>query len=519
MNGNRQLSMREVAAMGRVRKLFLKLGRRNDFVKGQGIYRNFVRKYPLSDEIHWEYADFSLKCRQWADAFRSLKALIALYGNGEERDRVVIKIAEIYRDLGQVGEAERRLVSGLRVRPKSIVLRRALLELSALLDHGVLGFELYLGQLGSDEFGAADEGDRFKMILSCVAMLRYRGRWEEADELLLNYGERGSPLWQESLIDGYHRIVVYCNGRTRMEYRTKILDIATGEFTRSRQMVVTFDTMLQNWDSLPYSYKPLAPRAVDFLSVRKASKTDFHQDFSREEFKSVAVPLVGNYDDVVAIGQSLGGYSSLYYAVSLPGCRVLASAPRNPQNPKHSGPQYSRYDLFRHEYDMMGHADATPTIVYDPKNSEDGPYVERLLRRSFPKARFVAYPYCGHSIPRFLLEVGLLKATTFAFCDGIPFPEFDRSLRGKSAEYLRNLARINYAAGRPKLAVALLERALELGTYPERTQVLLEKIQKQLTSDSSFKVASKVAKTRSFRSDAMRWLRMRLAGLMKGKRA
>ena len=508
MSDNDPIKKRELEAVERTLRLFAKLRKRKDFTKARTTFRNFVAKYPLSQKIHVEYAEIAILCGEWGEALRSLKILMSLQGASAERDGIVLRVAEIYRDLGQIQEAERRIRAGLRVRPGSLVLKRARAELSVLFGISETGDEAWRSLLTCDEFQIVDGVEKAKTIASCVAGFRLFGCANEADELLRVYFDGKDPAWSEILTDGYFMMPVFCNGRTRLEYRTKIFDFVERVPVSAKQIVMTFDTMLQGWDSVPYGYRPLSTRAADMISVRKFSAEDFHQDFSRDAFLAVVLPIVRNYESVVAIGQSLGAYSSLYYAGTLPGCRILASAPRNPQNPKYSGPKYARYDLFRHSYDMPIHHQATPTIVYDPKNSEDGAYVERSLRRCFPKARFVKYPYCGHSIPRFLLEVGLLKTTTLAFCDGSPFPEFDRRVRGKSAEYLRNLAKLNYAAGRTRTALRLAERALKLGTYPERSKALIEKFNESEKSLVSNGLAVKNPKKKLQRSFFQRLLKL-----------
>jgi hypothetical protein len=106
----------------------------------------------------------------------------------------------------------------------------------------------------------------------------------------------------------------------------------------------------------------------------------------------------------------------------------------------------------------------------------------------------------------------LLKATTLAFCDGSPFPEFDRRVRGKSAEYLRNLAKLNYAAGRTRTALRLAERALKLGTYPERSKALIEKFKESERSLGSNGLAVKNPKEnfpRSFFERLLKLVRLR----------
>ena len=434
------------------------------------------RRFPANTSLLSEHADTALRLEHWADAINRLNSLLAIQQTTAEQDHTVQRLATLFVLLGQQCEAKLRVSESLAERPDSLVLRKIMAELHLLQPGGANDPSAWRSLAAAPELATADDATRVKVVAACVAGLRLAGCDGEANSLLASHYNPENAAWTAHLKDGFAKVSVFDNGRSRLEYYTKLFDMGSREIAISSQLAVTFDTMLQSWNSEPFAYKPLAPKATDFLSLRKRDRTDFHQDLSRDEFLRVAVPIVARYSDCVALGQSLGGYSALYYACGLPGCRVLASAPRNPQNPKYSGRKYARSDLFRHEYDMPRNEAASPTIVYDIKNTEDGPYIERSLRHCFPNAKFIAYPYCGHSITRYLLDVGMLKSSTLGFCDGIAFPEFDRKLRGKSPEYLRNIAKLNFAAGRKRWALALLARALELGNNPERTLSLLAKI-------------------------------------------
>jgi hypothetical protein len=448
------------------------LKRARNLAKAESIGEKGFRLFPANKELLSEHAETALRQERWPEAVRRLDSLLALHDTAAGRDHTVRRLAALFVSFGQQGEARLRVAEALRDRPDSLEMRKAMAELILLLPEGPADPGHWRNLAAASGLDAADDATRVTVVAACVAGLRLAGRADEARDLLARHFRAEDSAWTEHLKDGFAKVHVFDNGRTRLEYYTKLFDVGTLEIAGSSQLAVTFDTMGQSWDKEPFAYKPLAPKATDFLSVRKRGRIDFHQDFSREEFLRVAIPIAAKYPDCVALGQSLGGYSALYYCCWLPGCRILASAPRNPQNPKYSGRKYARYDLFRHEYDMPRNEAATPTIVYDLKNSEEGPYIERSLRHCFPNARFIPYPYCGHSITRYLLDVGLLKSTTLGFCEGIAFPEFDRKLRGKSPEYLRNVAKLNFAAGRKRWALALLARAMELGNNPERTEAL-----------------------------------------------
>lgn len=465
-----KFSVRE--KLGKIRRL--KKSKKFDEAEVSG--EKACRRHPKNKSLLSEHAETAIRQERWASAIKRLNLLLAFQENDAKADHTVHRLVAIYVSLGQLGEARLRVSEALGKRPDSLALRKAAAELHLLRPQGAADPSLWRILAAAPGLDSAGDATRVTVVAACVAGLRLAGCAAEARDLLARHYRPGDPAWTRYLKEGYAKVVVFDNGRTRLEYRSKLFDAGTLEIVGAARLAVTFDSREQSWTREPFAYKPLAPETVDFLSVRKRGGLDFHQDFTRDEFLRVAVPIAANYPDCVAFGHSLGGYSALYYGCWLPGCRILVSAPRNPQNPKHSKRRYASFDLFRHEYDMPRNEAATPTIVYDSKNAEEGPYIERSLRHCFPNARFIPYPYCGHSITRYLLDVGLLKITTLGFCEGIPFPEFDRKLRGQSSEYLRNLARLNIAAGRKRWSLALLARALELGNNREITESLLAKI-------------------------------------------
>ena len=443
-----------------------------DFPKAEETCAQGLARYPEEGELLSEYAEISIREGNWPTALKRLGRLLDVQGGSSDRDKTILRLARVFVALGQPAEAEARIATGLAIHPSSFALRYGAAKIAVLRPGGPQNATAWRDLTAIPKLKRQKDSDRIPVISACVAGLRLAGLAEEARTLLAEHFDPANGAWRKYAKDGYGRLIVFDNGRTRVEFYTKLFD-ASHQPAEARRLVITFDIMTQTWDGKPYSYKALSPFDNDFLAVRKRTQQDFHQDFSRADFLRVAAPVAALYPDVVAFGQSLGGYCALYYGTTLPQCRILATAPRNPQNPKYSGKKHARQDLFSHEYDMPENQTASPSIVFDPKNAEDGRYIEESLRPAFPNARFLPYPYTGHSLTRYLLEAGILKSTTLGFCDGVPFPEFDRRLRVGSAEYFRNLAKRNFAAGRRKWALALALRAKELGTYPERTEVIL----------------------------------------------
>lgn len=423
-----------------------------------------------------EHAETAVRRKNWGAAIKRLKLLGKLEKGTPRHDAAVLRLVAVYVALGQPGEARTQLGKVLAGRRPSLLLRMAEAELVQQDTGKPFDAEPWRALATSPELAAAGDSLRIPVLAACVAGLRLAGHAGEARVLLEGHYRPDNPLWKELLKDGYARLVVFDNGNTRAEYLSKLFDPVTGNTVRSARLAITFDVMEQTWNKESFAYRPLSPGPTDFLAVRKRTKEDFHQDLRRGDFLSFALPVAAGYQDVVALGQSLGAYSALYYASWVPGCRILATAPRNPLHPRYAGKRHASYTLFTHEYEMPVNSGVRPVIVYDPRNPEDGRYVEQSLAVAFPGAALVRYPGCGHSITRYLRDVGVLKAATLGFCDGEGFPAFDRSKRGTSPEYLRTLGKKCFRAGRHDRARALALRALELGSEPERSRELLAKI-------------------------------------------
>lgn len=468
-------SLKRKSAVAALVKEIRGLLKARDFPKAEEVCGQGLALYPDEAGLLSEHGEIAVREGNWPAALKRLERLLDFQGTRSDRDKTVTRLVRVCVALGQPAEAEARIAAGLAVRPGSFTLRNAAAKMVLLRPGGPQDPTLWRNLAATRKLSRQKDSVRLPTIAACVAGLRLAGFPAEARALLAKHLDPADDGWRKYFQDGYRRLIIFDNGNTRVEFYTKLFD-ASNQPVEAKRLVITFDVMTQTWDKKPYTYNALCQYDNDFLAVRKRTRQDFHQDFHRDDFLRVAAPVAASYLDVVAFGQSLGGYCALYYGTTLPRCRILATAPRNPQNPKYSGKPHACEDLFSHEHDMPGHGAASPTIVFDPKDAEDGRYVGQSLRSAFPNARFVPYPRTGHSITRYLLEAGILKSTTLGFCEGVPFPEFDRSLRVGSAEYFRNLALRNLAAGRRKWALALALRAKELGTYPERTDAILKKL-------------------------------------------
>lgn len=434
----------------------------NKFEEAASLGSEALQSFPGSLALWEEYAKAVTKLNKWLAAMEGFDVLLACQAEPGKRDVALLKLAGFCVGMGRPGEAASRLTRELSLRPAPLVLRQRLAEL-ALLEPGAADPAPWLALAASPGLCSAPPALRVTIVAQCVAVLRLAGRMDEARQLFAAHYRQDDPIWSETLGDGYGRVIVFHNGRSRLEFHTKLFDPSSGDLVDAIRLAITFDTKGLTWSKPPFAFKSLSRKATDFLSVRKRSAADCHQDLSREDFLCAAAPIAASYPDSIAVGQSLGAYCALYYAAALPSCRVLATAPCNPWNPKYGKEGKSaKHEDFQHEHDMPFDPAVRASIVYDPKDPMDGPYVETSLRVSFPNAKFIPYPRCGHKITVYLRDVGLLKPVTLGFWEGLPFPEFNRSIRGKSAEYWLNLAKKNYRAGRHNRARALALHAREL---------------------------------------------------------
>jgi predicted Zn-dependent protease len=106
-------------------------------------------------------------------------------------------------------------------------------------------------------------------------------------------------------------------------------------------------------------------------------------------------------------------------------------------------------------------------IFYDPHDAQDRHYVDEALRPAFPRARFIAIPYAGHPANQFLGEIGFIAPYMRAVVAAGTEPMPDRRLKAKSSMYHQVLAEACLAHRKPRWALALATRSLELNPRME----------------------------------------------------
>lgn len=187
-----------------------------------------------------------------------------------------------------------------------------------------------------------------------------------------------------------------------------------------------------------FRFQLIKEKRVDLISLRRRTTKNYHQDISREEYYETVAKLADGYEKKFAYGTSLGGYSALYFGSTID-CNILALSPRNSAHPNH-GTKMRVETVFQHELQHPYNPRITPTIIYDPKDSIDSKYMKKVIKKAYPNAKYIYYPYAGHRISIYLSQIGILKDIVKRFMAEQPIPNYERTLRSKSTEYHRILA-------------------------------------------------------------------------------
>src|SRR5699024_3593821 len=203
-------------------------------------------------------------------------------------------------------------------------------------------------------------------------------------------------------------------------------------------------------------FKALSEQDIDVVSVSKRTKYSYMQDLSREDFYEALKEVVGIYKDVMCYGFSIGAYSALYYG-SVFNSRILSIAPRNSAHPEFGFNQRGNA-VFRHELMPENKHNLKPIIIYDPKNNTDNQYINQGLKVPFPEMIEIKYPYGGHRIATYLLNVGILKQILIRFINEYSFDGIEKLSNDHSYQYLRNLSFECYRRNKIRWSFDLIEK-------------------------------------------------------------
>lgn len=189
-------------------------------------------------------------------------------------------------------------------------------------------------------------------------------------------------------------------------------------------LVVTFEPMtacLRNpsRDRPGWSAKFLRPRSESVLYV-KPQQPNWYRRPDLFAWLDKEQALFSGFDRVVLMGGSMGGYGALAFAQAMQATEVLSL---NPQTTLAADlvPWETRFTLGRAEDWTGAYRDAAETtqgevyVVADRYEDKDYRQVARL-----PRYHFANFPFVGHKVPAWLLQLDALKPVSLAVLDGLP---------------------------------------------------------------------------------------------------
>ncbi len=97
-------------------------------------------------------------------------------------------------------------------------------------------------------------------------------------------------------------------------------------------------------------------------------------------------------------------------------------------------------------------------VFYDPFHELDRQHVDRLKDVALTRLRC---PFMGHRVPRFLLQMGILRGVVTRALDGtLTEQRFVRAIEARKSNrgFVRSLLAQGLERGHPQLAAAALER-------------------------------------------------------------
>lgn len=199
---------------------------------------------------------------------------------------------------------------------------------------------------------------------------------------------------------------------------------------------------------------------------------DWFINAETEALENALRAFVGRYDEVVAMGFSMGGYGALRFARALGVGRALLISPQVTIDPG-LVPEDRRYRAEAKGWDAsLGDLTTRGTglrgaVLVDPFKRLDVLHA-RLIREIFPALEIVMLGNGGHPATRAIKQGGRFDWLKTDLAQGLHDPQavgrMHRAVRHRSESYWRHLAEVARRHGHDGLCQSALARAAALGS-------------------------------------------------------
>lgn len=434
------------------------LRRENKLDRAQKILEKGLSIYPKDSNILFERAEIARRKKEWKTSIKYLQKSFVTY-EGTPPIKFYLRKALSYQKSDNLSQASVILKKGVDVYPDSprisieyamiAIIGRNWKEANKRLENLIERF---------DKKVPLEERLKWAIVNQII------GNYDKANEVFTKTFENLKEQSKLKEKNDFFKIVLFDNGESRIEFYKK--------FHSTNTVVVTFDSINIQWDEKPFGFNFLLKENVDIIAVRRRKNDSYQQDLSIDDFYDAVNVLADYYTRKVSYGFSLGAYSALYFGSSI-NSEILSLSPRNSTHPMHEEKLISGYK-FKHDLSHKVNANISPVIAFDPKNSTDREYVEKELKKSYPNGIFLEFPYSGHRIAPFFLQIGILKDIVQRVIKGEKIPNYKNVSRCKSHQYLRVLGNACLRRNKNNWALKLGKRAVEIA--PEDVQANILKI-------------------------------------------
>lgn len=405
------------------------------------VLRDGYSRYENDLDLAMALAENLMKANKWEEATQIYMSLLAEKDNAVSDD-VYVNLMQAYEYLGKDVQADYIMREAVSRDPENRRMMEYYSKLAIKRKEWKMAIQRYEYLLTL--YGETVPGEPLLILAMLHQMI---GEHEQANDYMALIDQEKTDN-----NESYEKIRLFENEGSTIDFYKK--------YNQNNQVIISFDSRDMDWNEQPFGFKLLLRQNIDIIAVRQKEKRTYQQSLSQDEFIDTLRDLVEGYEDKIAYGHSLGGYTSLYYASNLD-CRILSLAPRISVHPLYGSSSIIKKHVFEHHLEHNFNDRIKPIIVYDPKNKMDNTYVKEALLTAYPNAETIELTYGGHGIARHLLRMGVLKDFILAVIDG-EMPKYNRKLKGNSANYCRLLGRECLKRKKLNWAVSLADKSFAL---------------------------------------------------------